>query len=116
MNDPAVLLLDEPFRALDSLTKSVMHETLLETYARNQVTIFFITHDLEEAIFLGTRVVVMTSRPARPKLILDVDLPFPRRYDVVTSEPFRRLLKQATEVVHDEARKAFELGEREGRL
>ncbi|HVT07402.1 MAG TPA: ABC transporter ATP-binding protein, partial [Polyangia bacterium] len=78
MNDPAVLLLDEPFRALDSLTKSVMHETLLETYARNRVTIFFITHDLEEAIFLGTRVVVMSSRPARPKLILDVDLPFPR--------------------------------------
>ncbi len=115
MNDPAVLLLDEPFRALDSLTKSVMHETLLETYARNRVTIFFITHDLEEAIFLGTRVVVMTSRPARPKLVLDVDLPFPRRYDVVTSEGFRRLLKQATEVVHDEARKAFELGEREGR-
>ena len=64
MNDPAVLLLDEPFRALDSLTKSVMHEALLEIYARNQVTIFFITHDLEEAIFLGTRVVVMTSRPA----------------------------------------------------
>ena len=115
MNDPAVLLLDEPFRALDSLTKSVMHETLLETYTRNRVTIFFITHDLEEAIFLGTRVVVMTSRPARPKLILDVGLPFPRRYDVVTSETFRQLLKEATEVVHDEARKAFDLGEREGR-
>ncbi|HVT07665.1 MAG TPA: hypothetical protein VHO67_09410, partial [Polyangia bacterium] len=84
-------------------------------YARNRVTIFFITHDLEEAIFLGTRVVVMSSRPARPKLILDVDLPFPRRYDVVTSDHFRRLLKEATEVVHDEALKAFELGEREGR-
>lgn len=115
MNDPAVLLLDEPFRALDSLTKSVMHETLLETHARNRVTIFFITHDLEEALFLGTRVVVMTTRPARPKLILDVDLPFPRRYDVVTSQRFRTLLHQATEAVHAEARKAFELGEREGR-
>ncbi len=115
MNDPAMLLLDEPFRALDSLTKSVMHETLLETHARNRVTIFFITHDLEEALFLGTRVVVMTTRPARPKVILDVDIPFPRRYDVVTSDRFRALLHQATEAVHGEALKAFELGEREGR-
>ena len=50
---PEVLLLDEPYRALDSLTKSVMHEALLEIYYKNKVTIFFITHDLEEAIFLG---------------------------------------------------------------
>src|SRR6185369_1902097 len=63
MNDPKVLLLDEPFRALDSLTKSVMHEALLEIYYRNKVTIFFITHDLEEAIFLGHRVAIMTTRP-----------------------------------------------------
>ena len=56
INDPAVLLLDEPYRALDALTKSVMHEALLETYYRTGVTIFFITHDLEEAIFLGHRV------------------------------------------------------------
>jgi sulfonate transport system ATP-binding protein len=115
MNDPAVLLLDEPFRALDSLTKSVMHETLLETYARNRVTIFFITHDLEEAIFLGSRVVVMTSRPCRPKTIIDVDIPYPRRYDVVTSDRYRQLLRQATAAVHGEAVKAFTLGEAEGR-
>src|SRR6476619_4431223 len=53
MNEPKVLLFDEPYRALDSLTKSVMHEALLEIYYKNTVTIFFITHDLEEAIFLG---------------------------------------------------------------
>jgi NitT/TauT family transport system ATP-binding protein len=115
MNDPAVLLLDEPFRALDSLTKSVMHETLLETYARNRITVFFITHDLEEAIFLGTRVVVMTSRPARPKMIIEVDIPYPRRYDVLTSDRYRELVQQATAAVHGEALKAFELGEAEGR-
>jgi len=115
MNDPAVLLLDEPFRALDSLTKSVMHETLLETYARNRVTIFFITHDLEEAIFLGRRVVVMSSRPCRPKTIIDIDIPYPRRYDLVTSDRYRELLQQATVAVHGEAVKAFDLGEAEGR-
>ena len=71
MNDPKVLLLDEPYRALDSLTKSVMHEALLEIYYKNKVTIFFITHDLEEAIFLGHRLAIMTSRPCRPKKMLD---------------------------------------------
>ena len=63
INEPAVLLLDEPYRALDALTKSVMHEALLDIYYRKRVTIFFITHDIEEAIFLGHKVVVMTSRP-----------------------------------------------------
>ncbi|HVW29618.1 MAG TPA: ABC transporter ATP-binding protein [Polyangiaceae bacterium] len=114
MNDPAVLLLDEPYRALDSLTKSVMHDALLEAHARNKVTIFFITHDLEEAVFLGRRVVVMTSRPCRPKRIIDVDLPYPRRHDIVGGERFRRLVREATDAVHEEALKAFELGEKEG--
>jgi len=114
MNDPKVLLLDEPYRALDSLTKSVMHEALLEIYYRNQVTIFFITHDLEEAIFLGHRVVIMTSRPCKPKKILQVDIPHPRRYDVLTTPRFRALMDETLEAVHEEAIKAFVAGEREG--
>ena len=96
MNDPKVLLLDEPYRALDSLTKSVMHEALLEIYYKNKVTIFFITHDLEEAIFLGTRVVIMTTRPCKPKKILDVDIPHPRDYSVLTSKRFRELMERPT--------------------
>ncbi len=87
MNDPKVLLLDEPYRALDSLTKSVMHEALLEIYYKNKVTIFFITHDLEEAIFLGHRVAIMTTRPCKPKKLLTVDIPHPRDYAVLTSKP-----------------------------
>lgn len=114
MNDPKVLLFDEPYRALDSLTKSVMHEALLEIYYKNNVTIFFITHDLEEAIFLGHRLVIMTSRPCRPKLILDVDIPHPRDYSVLTTPRFRELMDQTIEAVHEEARKSFEAGEREG--
>ena len=81
----SILLLDEPYRALDSLTKSVMHEALLEIFYKNRVTIFFITHDLEEAIFLGHRVVIMTTRPCRPKKILDIDIPHPRDYSVLTT-------------------------------
>jgi NitT/TauT family transport system ATP-binding protein len=114
MNDPKVLLLDEPYRALDSLTKSVMHESLLETFYRNRVTVFFITHDLEEAIFLGHRVVIMTTRPCRPKKILTVDIPHPRDYNVLTSKRFREYLDETVEAVHEEALKAFAAGEKEG--
>lgn len=113
MNDPRVLLLDEPFRALDALTKSVMHKYLLEVYDQTRKTIFFITHDLEEAIFLGTRVVVMTTRPGRIKKIIQVDIPRPRDYRVLSSERYRELKAEAIESVHEEARKAFEAGERE---
>ena len=114
MNDPKVLLLDEPYRALDSLTKSVMHEALLEIYYRNKVTIFFITHDLEEAIFLGHKVAIMTTRPCRPKKILHVDIPHPRDYSVLTSRRFRELMEETNEAVHEEALKAFAAGEKEG--
>ena len=114
MNDPKVLLLDEPYRALDSLTKSVMHEGLLEIFYKNRVTIFFITHDLEEAIFLGHRVVIMTTRPCKPKKILDVDIPHPRDYGVLTTRRFRELMDETIEAVHEEAIRAFTSGEKEG--
>jgi len=113
INNPKVLLLDEPYRAMDSLTKSIMHEALLEVYDRTKVTIFFITHDLEEAIFLGDRVVVMTTRPCKTKKIVDVKIPRPRDYKTLTSEEFRLLVTEAKDAVHEEAIKAFEAGERE---
>jgi NitT/TauT family transport system ATP-binding protein len=113
MNDPKVLLLDEPYRALDSLTKSVMHEALLEIFYKNRVTIFFITHDLEEAIFLGHRVVIMTTRPCKPKKIIDIDIPHPRDYSVLTTKRFREIMDETAAAVHEEAIKAFAAGERE---
>lgn len=113
INDPKVLLLDEPYRAMDALTKSIMHESLLEVYDRTKVTIFFITHDLEEAIFLGDRVVVMTTRPARTKKTVDVKIPRPRNYKLLSSEEFRVLVEETKDAVHEEAIKAFEAGERE---
>ena len=113
INDPKVLLLDEPYRAMDSLTKSIMHEALLEVYDRTKVTIFFITHDLEEAIFLGDRAVIMTTRPATIKKIVDVTIPRPRNYETLSSEGFRKLVDETKEAIHEEAIKAFEAGERE---
>ena len=114
MNDPSVLLLDEPYRALDSLTKSVMHEALLDIYYKNKVTIFFITHDLQEALFLGNKVAIMTSRPCKPKKVLTVDIPYPRSYSVVTDQRFRDLMEETSDLVHEEAKKSFAAGEREG--
>ncbi len=113
INDPKILLLDEPFRALDALTKSVMHEYLLELYDLSHKTIFFITHDLEEAIFLADLVVVMTTRPGRVKKLITVDLPRPRTYRTLTSPRFLGLKQETIEGVHEEALKAFEAGERE---
>lgn len=113
INDPKVLLLDEPYRAMDALTKSIMHESLLETYDRTKVTIFFITHDLEEAIFLGDKVHIVTTRPCRLKKTVTVDIPRPRSYAVQSSEQFRLLMEEVNEAVHEEAIKAFEAGERE---
>ena len=113
INDPKVLLLDEPYRAMDALTKSIMHEALLEVYDRTKVTVFFITHDLEEAIFLGDRVVVMTTRPAKTKKIVDVKISRPRDYRLLSSEEFRVLVQETKEAVHEEAVKAFEAGERQ---
>ena len=113
MTDPKILLLDEPYRALNSLTKSVMHEALLEIFYKNRVTIFFITHDLEEAIFLGHRVVIMTTRPCKPKKILDIDIPHPRDYNVLTTKRFREFMDETAAAVHEEATKAFAAGEKE---
>ena len=113
MNNPRILLLDEPYRALDSLTKSVMHEALLEIFYKNRVSIFFITHDLEEAIFLGHRVVIMTTRPCQPKKILDIDIPHPRDYSVLTAKRFREFMDETAAAVHEEAIRAFAAGEKE---
>jgi NitT/TauT family transport system ATP-binding protein len=113
INDPKVLLLDEPFRALDAMSKSVMHEYMLQLYDFARKTVFFITHDLDEAIFLADRVVVCTSRPARVKQSLVIDLPRPRTYKVMATPEFLALKERVAGAVHEEAQKAFALGERE---
>ena len=113
MNDPRVLLLDEPFRALDALTKTVVQQFLLDVYNKCKKTIFFITHDLEEAIFLGSKVYIMTTRPAKIKTVLDVDIPRPRDFRALSSSSYLRLKKECFEAVHEEALKAFAAGERE---
>jgi NitT/TauT family transport system ATP-binding protein len=101
-NDPAILLLDEPFGALDNQTRALMQELLLDIWERERKTVLFITHDIEEAIFLASRVVVMTARPGRIKADVTIDLPHPRQYTIKTSPEFSALKARLTEEIRTE--------------
>ena len=85
-----VILLDEPFGALDSLTRAGMQQWLVQVWEEHRKTILLITHDVDEALFLSDRVYVLTPRPGRVELALAVDLPRPRAYELITSEPLVR--------------------------
>ncbi len=102
-NDPEILLLDEPFGALDNQTRALMQELLLGIWERERKTVIFVTHDIEEAIFMASRVIVMTARPGRIKADIPVDLPHPRHYTIKTSPEFSALKARLTEEIRAEA-------------
>ena len=106
-NDPKIMLLDEPFGALDNQTRALMQETLLEIWQRETKTVLFVTHDIEESIFLASRVVVMSARPGRIKADVRVDLPYPRHYTIKTSPEFSALKARLTEEIREEAMRAL---------
>lgn len=105
-NNPDVLLLDEPFGALDAQTRSLMQELLTQIWEEFHKTILFVTHDVEEAIFLSDRVFVMTARPGRIKAEIAVPLERPRSYELKASQTFLRLKTEALALIREEAIKA----------
>jgi NitT/TauT family transport system ATP-binding protein len=107
--DPPVLLMDEPFGALDSLTRSVMHDFLLEIWDENPRTVLLVTHDITEAIYLADKVVVMTSHPGRIKEEILIDLPRPRDFHIQSSQRFVALREHITTIVRAEAAKVGEM-------
>ncbi len=107
-NNPAILLLDEPFGALDAQTRSLMQELLTQVWEELHKTILFVTHDVEEAIFLSDRVFVMTARPGRIKAEIAIPLPRPRNYELKTTETFLRMKNQALALIREEAIKAIQ--------
>jgi NitT/TauT family transport system ATP-binding protein len=100
---PSILLMDEPFGALDALTRQLMQELLTRVWERHRLTVLFVTHDVEEAVYVSDRVVVMTNRPGRIKKEVKVDLPRPRSYEMVSSPEFGALHGQVIESIRGES-------------
>jgi NitT/TauT family transport system ATP-binding protein len=105
-NEPKILLLDEPFGALDNQTRSLMQELLLSIWETERKTVLFVTHDIEESIFMASRVVVMSARPGRIKADVPVPIAHPRHYTVKTSPEFSALKARLTEEIRVEALRA----------
>jgi len=105
-NDPRMLLMDEPFGALDHQTRELMQELLLGIWEEQRKTVLFVTHDIDEAIFMASRVVVMSARPGRIKLDREVPIAHPRHYSIKTTPLFSELKAELTEQVRVEVRAA----------
>ena len=103
LRNPKVLLLDEPFGALDAFTRSHMQEVLLDIWTKNKTTMIFVTHDLDEAVFLGQRVVIMNPRPGHIKAVLPIELTFPRKRASLSFQEMRRKVLNEFERVEDES-------------
>ncbi len=107
-NYPSVLLMDEPFGALDAQTRSMMQENLLKLWEDFKITVLFVTHDIDEAVFLGDRVVVMSAAPGRIIADFKVDIERPRTSDALLSTEFMRIKKQCMDLIRQESMLAFE--------
>jgi len=110
-NDPKILLLDEPFGALDNQTRALMQELLLGIWEADRKTVLFVTHDIDEAIFMANRVAVISARPGHIKSDVRIDLPHPRHYTMKTSPEFSRYKAELTEEIRVEAMKAAQMAD-----
>lgn len=105
---PQVLLMDEPFGALDTQTRTVMQEILTNIWQTFRLSVLFITHDIEESVFLSDKIYVMTTRPGRIKAELNVPLPRPRTAEMTRSQPFIALVNHLKTLIREESLAAME--------
>src|SRR6266540_5361561 len=110
INQPKIMLMDEPFRGLDAMTRELMQEYLLRLFEETRHTVLFVTSELEEAIFLADRLLILSAKPTAVKEVLAVDLPRPRDFHVLTSRRYGELKQEALETLYHEAVKAFAKG------
>jgi len=108
VTNPEILLMDEPFGALDTQTRSLMQELLLDVWEKDNKTVLFVTHDVEEAIFLADTIYVSTAQPGTIKAKIDVRIPRPRTFETKTSRRFLKLNKQLREMIREESIKAMQ--------
>ena len=110
VNRPRVMLMDEPFAALDAQTRLTMQELLLGVWKEVQTTVLFVTHDIDEALFLSDRVAVMTARPGQIRDLVEVKLPRPRAPEIITSPEFVVLKARVLAQVREESKKTLAAG------
>lgn len=111
ITEPELFLMDEPFGALDAQTRLMMQELLLGVWERSRTTVLFVTHDIDEALFLADQIVIMTARPGRIKESLDVELDRPRNYEtIIFNERYIKLKQHILQVIRKETLQAIELG------
>jgi NitT/TauT family transport system ATP-binding protein len=106
INEPRVLLMDEPFGALDAQNRLDLQELLLDVWLGTKTTVLFVTHDVDEAVFLGDRVLVMTSRPGEIRAEIDILLPRPRTPEVLTSQAFLQLRRHCFDLVREQLQRS----------
>ena len=107
INDPAVMILDEPFRGLDAMTRELMQEYFVSILEERSQTVLFVTSEIEEAIFLADRLLIMSNRPGRVIKEMSIALPRPRHKEMLQGEEYFSYKREALEVLHAEALKAF---------
>ncbi|MBX9811769.1 MAG: ABC transporter ATP-binding protein [Burkholderiales bacterium] len=111
INNPQVMILDEPFRGLDAMTKELMWEYYSTLYEENRRTNFFVTTDIDEAIFLADRLLIMSNIPTQVRAVLEVDVPRPRKLtDIVENDRANEIKMEALSILHEEAMKSFSRG------
>ena len=110
INTPRVMMMDEPFRGLDAMTRELMQEYYVRLFEENRLTNLFVTSELEEAIFLADRLVILSNRPAKVCKILEIELPRPRHVTMLSSREYLDYKREALEILHTEAMKAFASG------
>lgn len=107
-NYPSVLLMDEPFGALDAQTRLMMQESLLDIWKKFDTTVVFVTHDVDEAVFLADRVLIMSAAPGKIIEDVTIDLPRPRSTDMASSSSYIQARQFCLDIIKDESRRAFE--------
>ena len=107
INGPRIMIMDEPFRGLDAMSRGLMQEFFLRLFEENRRTNLFVTSEIDEAIFLADRLVVLSNRPASVRKVIDIKLPRPRHYTMLSSAQAYEYKRDAMAILHEEAMKSF---------